>query len=87
MPERDPRIDPRPGDVLRKKYQGRLFEARSYIERQVDEVYDAPVAGSARRKRNWRVVYVGDNVCAPEISIHSWRKWAREAEVITRGGL
>ena len=44
--ERDPRINPQAGDVLQKKYQGRLFEARGYIEREVDEVYEATEGGT-----------------------------------------
>jgi hypothetical protein len=71
-PERDPRINPMPGDVLRKKYQGRPFEARSYVEREVDEV-------DART-----VTYVGPDVCAPVISRRAWRKWAATAENVTR---
>lgn len=74
--QRDPRVNPRPGDVLRKKYQGQYFESRGYNERQVDEVYDG-ADGTGRR-----VIYVGSNVCTPEISIASWRKWAKTAKVI-----
>lgn len=77
--KRDPRIDPIPGDVLEKKYQGRLFEARGYMEREVDEVYDDCVTQSCPRNR--RVVYVGPDVCSPDISINAWRKWAKGAKV------
>jgi hypothetical protein len=62
---RNPRIDPMPGDVLRKKYQGRLFECRAYNEREVFDVDGG------------RVTYVGENVCSPDISLASWRKWAK----------
>ncbi len=68
--QRDPRVDPRVGDVLRKKYQGRLFEARGYIEREVSEVDDPDVC------------YVGPDVCEPRVSIRSWRRWAKNAKVI-----
>lgn len=67
---RDPRVDPMPGDVLSKKYRGRYFESRGYNERTVDEVGGG------------RVIYVGDNVCAPEITLKSWRKWATTAKVV-----
>lgn len=77
---RDPRINPRAGDVLRKKYAGRLFECRGYIEREVDEVYAIP--GKPSRCQHMRVIYVGDSVCTPEVTLPSWRKWARNAQVI-----
>ena len=72
---RDPRVDPRPGDVLSKKYQGRLLEVRERIEREVDEVFDT-------RTGNRRVVYFGDHGCSPDISINSWRKWAATARIV-----
>ena len=75
--ERDPRTDPKPGDVLQKKYQGQYFESRGYMERQVDEIY-------SRADDKLVVVYVGPNVCVPEVLLSSWRKWAKTAEVIHR---
>ncbi len=71
--ERDPRVDPRPGDVLEKKYQGQYFESRGYIERQVFEVDGK------------RVTYVGPDVCSPTITLKSWRQWARKSKVLTKG--
>lgn len=75
--ERDPRVDPRPGDVLRKKYMGQYFESRAYNERTVDEVYQC--------EGGTMVVYVGPNVCTPEIKLSSWRKWAKDAKILKRG--
>lgn len=68
--KRDPRVDPKAGDILQKKYQGQYFESRSTYARQVDEVDDG------------KVTYVGENVCAPTMSLKSWRRWAKNAEVI-----
>jgi hypothetical protein len=75
--DRDPRVDPKPGDVLEKKYKG---QSRGSNERTVDEVYDDCVTQPCPRNR--RVVYTGDNVCAPDIGIRSWRRWAAGATVI-----
>ena len=44
----------------------------AWRQRQVDEV--TPVG----------VVYVGDDVCSPEITIRAWRRWAAGATVIKR---
>ncbi len=79
-PKRDPRRDPKPGDRLEKKYQGQYFESCGYNEREVDEVYDDCVTQPCPKNR--RVVYVGDNVCSPDISIRSWRAWAKNAKVL-----
>lgn len=68
--KRDPRVDPQPGDWLRKKYKGQYFESRGYNERSVFEV------------EGGRVVYAGPNVCTPEISIAAWRRWAKDATVM-----
>lgn len=84
IPIRDPRVDPLPGDALRKKYQGQYFESRGYIEREVDEVYAIP--GQMPRSKYMRVVYVGDSVCAPEVTLASWRRWAKGSEVTKREG-
>ncbi len=70
---RDPRRDPRPGDVLRKKFQGQYFESRGYREREVFDV------------DNGKVTYVGVDVCTPTISISAWRRWAVNATVVEQG--
>ena len=72
---RDPRVDPRPGDVLSKR-DGR--------DREVDEVYDDCVMQPCPRNR--RVVYTGDWCCYPEVDIRTWRRWAATAEVIFVAG-
>jgi hypothetical protein len=68
---RDPRVDPKPGDVLRKKYQGQYFESRAYRDRQVSEV-DSGI-----------VRYVGDWCCEPAMKLASWRRWAKDATVVS----
>lgn len=75
---RDPRKDPRIGDVLRKKYQGQYFESRGYNEREVFDVLET--------SDGTKVVYVAPGVCTPEVRLSSWRKWAKRATVIKTGG-
>lgn len=66
---RDPRIDPKPGDILIKGPK----------EREVDYVYDDCVTQPCPRNR--RVVYVGQDICSRNISIRSWRKWAAGTKI------
>ncbi len=67
---RDPRKDPRPGDVLQKKFQGQYFESRGYYSREVFDIDGA------------KVTYVGVNVCAPTITLNAWRRWAKNADIV-----
>ena len=76
MSERDPRVDPMPGDVLTKNGK----------EREVDEVYTVKREGIARNAMKYlRVIYVGAEACSPEITLRAWRKWAANAEVVQAG--
>jgi hypothetical protein len=65
---RDPRKDPRPGDILRPNVRrSSHFDSRDRTVSDVD---------------NGRVYYVGTWCCEPNVSLASWRKWAKTAEVI-----
>lgn len=77
---RDPRKDPQPGDVLEKKYQGRFFESRGYIEREVNHVFRNPVEGTF-------VTYIDTNICAPAVLLSTWRRWAKNAKVVKLAGV
>ena len=69
MTNRDPKIDPKPGDILRKKFQGALFESRSYYEREVTHRTEKSVG------------YLGTNR-GSHTSLRNWRSWAKSAEVV-----
>ncbi len=67
---RDPRINPLPGDVLRKKYQGQYFESRGYITREVAGIGEHCVSFFGRFENASEVV-----------TFSAWRKWAKDATV------
>jgi hypothetical protein len=73
---RDPRIDPRPGDVLEKKYQGQYFESRGYHQRRV-----VRIAGRLEYSQaGW--MEGSTRLC----DFSTWRRWAKNAEVIHHAG-
>jgi hypothetical protein len=64
----DPRVDPREKDVVRKGTE----------EREVsDRFFKEGPAGSVEM-----VCYVGTHCCEPEVQLRSWRRWAKDAEVV-----
>ena len=69
--ERDPRLDPRPGDIVAKQTRkGVAF--REVTTRSGDRV-SYTWAGATRPP------------LTPLSRIASWQRWCREAEVITKG--
>lgn len=64
--ERDPRVDPRPGDVL-------VYDGGS--------VPKITVIGVDSTAVSWSSLGIPDACC----DIESWRRWARNTTVITRG--
>lgn len=75
MSETDSQIverDPRIDPIAGDVLQ-KEFRAHGYRNREVDEVTPKTV------------IYVGEDTCAPEISLRSWRKWAVNADIIKRG--
>lgn len=66
MANRDPRIDPQPGDVLAR--QGRDYKTlrRSVVWRRLERV---------RFKS-------GDSATEREVYLVSWMEWSREADII-----
>lgn len=70
---RDPKLDPFPGDILRKGNQTRKV-ARITITESMIEVAFKPQTSTASVKKDR---YLG---------IATWRNWARDAEVVTIGG-
>lgn len=68
---RDPRVNPKCGDVLRKTIKHWNGEADSRTEeREVSEI-DGP-----------HVYYVGVHCCEPKLLLKNWRRWAKTAEVV-----
>lgn len=68
LPERDPRSNPQPGDVLR--IDGR--------ERHVYDVRPRFGTGTIMVHFRW-------DGCEYVVLLSSWRKWAKNAEVLSRG--
>lgn len=66
---RDPRKDPRPGDVVS---QGRIFNGKRSAERTVTANFGGSVS---YRTYRW------GRTC----SLDTWREWARGADVVTVG--
>lgn len=71
MSERDPRRDPKVGDVL----------AKNGKDRKVTEIIGPIHKGYSVRMR---VEYVGTGVSSPDVTLRSWRSWAKDAEVTSR---
>lgn len=70
--KRDPRVDPKPGDVLHKMTDPVML---LITERQV-----LPVPGGLSHE--WVYYRVNDGRATRSTSLNKWRKWAKSAEVI-----
>jgi hypothetical protein len=66
---RDPKLDPRPGDVLAK-----TSKAGKKIERHVVEVDGYDIWYTDGKKTDRHLCFIS-----------TWMQWARAAEVVTRG--
>ena len=68
--ERDPRKDPRPGDIVS---QGRIFNGKRASKRVV--VLRAPD----------NLTYESSSGLNRTCKLDTWKEWARGAEIVTRG--
>lgn len=76
-PERDPRVDPQPGDMLAK---GNVFTLSGIKHRTVARL---PGVGPIHGGLGFRTSGRYRNVIWP-LNIAAWRKWAATAQIIHR---
>lgn len=72
---RDPRIDPQPGDVLRKFSRRHGGESRSYLHRRI-------TYGAGEWQGWMNAVRYTDGVVDQYCLLPAWKRWAKDAEVL-----
>ena len=78
MADRNPRRDPRPGDILRG------IHFRSWIHREVERVARQATANRAEAK--WATyVWFREGTRHKHCTLAAWRQWAKETTIVKVG--